>query len=126
VTVSKRRPEPSLGEDPIALLTCDRSGHVAAQVMRRDRSVTAPDGPGGTLNNGRPRGGYDAYFGTFSIDDERGTLTPRLLGALSQEDVGSVFIRKLEVRGSTLVIELRTAFGEGVDVTRTLTGRRVG
>ena len=41
VTASgERRPEPSLGEDPVALLIYDRSGHFAAQFMRRDRSST--------------------------------------------------------------------------------------
>lgn len=127
VTASgERRPEPSLGEDPVALLIYDRSGHFAAQFMRRDRSVTVPDGPCGTLNNSRAQGGYDAYFGTFTVDDDRGTVTQRLLGALSQENVGSVLTREMQVRGNTLVIELRTTSGDGVDVTRTLTWRRVG
>lgn len=127
VTASgERRLEASLGEDPIALLIYDRSGHFAAQFMKRDRSVTVPDGPGGALNNSRAQGGYDAYFGTFSVDDERGTVTQRLLGALSPENVGSVLTREMEVRGNTLVIELRTTSADGVDVTRTLTWRRVG
>lgn len=39
----ERRPEPSLGEDPVALLIYDRGGHFAAQFMRRDRSVDVPD-----------------------------------------------------------------------------------
>lgn len=51
-----RRPEPSLGENPIALLIYDRSGHFAAQFMRRDRSIAVPDGPGGALNNSRAQG----------------------------------------------------------------------
>ena len=92
-----RRPEPSLGEDPIALLIYDRSGHFAAQFMRRDRSVAVPDGPGGALNNSRAQGGYDAYFGTYTVDDTRGTVTQRLLGALSQENVGLVLTRAMRV-----------------------------
>jgi hypothetical protein len=122
----ERRPEPSLGEDPVALLIYDSSGHFAAQFMKRDRSVPVPDGPTGALNNSRAQGGYDAYFGTFTVDDARGTVTQRLLGALSQENVGSVLTRAMEVRGDTLVIELPTTSGDGVRVTRTLTWRRVG
>lgn len=122
VTASReRRPEPSLGEDPIALLIYDHSGHFAAQFMKRNRSVPVPDGPSGALNNSRAQGGYDAYVGTFSVDDEQGTVTQRLLGALSQENVGSVLTRAMEVRGDTLVIELKTTSGDGVGVTRTLT-----
>lgn len=127
VTASgERRPEPSLGEDPVALLIYDRSGHFAAQFMKRDRSVTVPDGPSGALNNSRAQGGYDAYFGTFTVDDAQGTVTQRLLGALSQENVGSVLTRAMRVRGDTLVIELPTTSGDGARVTRTLTWKRVG
>ena len=99
VTASgERRPEPSLGEDPVALLIYDRSGHFAAQFMRRDRSVMIPDGPGGAKNNSRAQGGYDAYFGTYTIDDANATVTQTLLAALSPENVGSVLTRAMEVR----------------------------
>ncbi|HTE36359.1 MAG TPA: lipocalin-like domain-containing protein [Reyranella sp.] len=75
VTVSgERRPEPSLGKDPLALLIYDRSGHFAAQFMRRDRSGDVPDGPSGAANNSRVQGGYDAYFGTYTADDEKGSV----------------------------------------------------
>src|SRR5512147_1582369 len=75
VTASgERRPEPSLGEDPHALLVYDRSGNFGAQFMRRDRSGDIPDGPSGAKNNSRAQGGYDAYFGKYTIDDEQGTV----------------------------------------------------
>ena len=35
----ERRVEPSLGDDPIALLSYDRTGHFAAQFMKRDRTT---------------------------------------------------------------------------------------
>jgi|SRR5678815_2251629 hypothetical protein len=127
VTASgERRPEPSLGEDPVALLIYDRSGHFAAQFMRRDRSVMIPDGPGGAKNNSRAQGGYDAYFGTYTIDDERATVTQTLLAALSAENVGHVLTRAMEVRDDTLVIRLETTAADGTEVTRTLTWQRVG
>jgi len=122
----ERRPEPSLGEDPVALLIYDRSGHFAAQFMRRDRSVVIPDGPDGAKNNSRARGGYDAYFGTYTIDDERATVTQTLLAALSAENVGHVLTRAMEVRDDTLVIRLEATAADGTEVTRTLTWQRVG
>jgi hypothetical protein len=122
----ERRPEPSLGEDPIALLIYDRAGHFAAQFMRRDRSVDVPDGPPAARNNSRAQGGYDAYFGTYTVDDARGTVTQRLLGALSRENVGSVLTRGMDVMGDTLVIKVETSAADGSAVTRTLTWRRVG
>ena len=127
VTASgERRPEPSLGEDPLALLIYDRSGHFAAQFMRRDRSVEVPDGPGGAKNNSRAQGGYDAYFGTYTIDDQQGSVTQRLLGALSRENVGAVLTRAMNVEGDTLTISLETMAADGTAVTRTLTWQRVG
>jgi hypothetical protein len=122
----ERRPEPSLGEDPVALLIYDRSGHFAAQFMRRDRSIVVPEGPSGARNNSRAQGGYDAYFGKYTIDDEKATVTQTLLAALSPENVGAVLTRAMEVKGDTLVIRLETTAGDGTTVTRTLTWQRVG
>lgn len=125
-TSGERHPEPALGEDPLALLIYDRSGNFAAQFMRRDRSVAVPDGPAGASNNSRAQGGYDAYFGTYTIDDENATVTQRLTGALSQENVGAVLTRAMDVQGDTLVIRLDTTAMDGTAVTRTLTWKRVG
>lgn len=122
----QRRPEPALGEDPVALLIYDRSGHFAAQFMRRDRSVEVPDGPSGAKNNSRAQGGYDAYFGTYTVDDAQGTVTQRLRGSLSRENVGVVLTRAMDVQGDRLVIRLDTSAADGGGVTRTLTWRRVG
>jgi hypothetical protein len=122
----ERRPEPSLGEDPVALLIYDRSGNFAAQFMRRDRSVDVADAPAAARNNSRAQGGYDAYFGTCTIDDANGTVTHRLAAALSRENVGLVLTRALEVEGDTLTIKLETNAADGTPVTRTLTWRRVG
>ena len=127
VTASgERRPEPSLGADPVAVLMYDRSGHFAAQFMRRDRSVDVPDGAGEARNNSRAQGGYDAYFGAYTIDDANGTVTQRLLGALSRENVGAVLTRAMEVKDNVLVIRLDTSTASGEAVTRTLTWQRVG
>jgi threonine/homoserine/homoserine lactone efflux protein len=127
VTASgERRVEPSLGDDPVALLIYDRSGHFAAQFMKRDRSVVVPDVPGVAPNNSRARGGYDAYFGTYTVDDAQGTVTQRLLGALSQENVGATLTRAMDVQGDTLIIRLQTNHPDGTAVTRTLIWNRVG
>ncbi len=121
-----RRAEPSLGDDPIALLIYDRAGHFAAQFMKRDRTNLAPDGPSGAPNNSRTQGGYDTYFGEYAIDDAAGTVTQRLLGSLSPENVGSTLTRAMQIDGDTLTIRLDTTAFDGVPVTRTLTWRRVG
>src|SRR3954464_12434328 len=91
VTASgERRPEPSLGEDPVALLIYDRAGHFAAQFMKRDRAFgSGPLGEAaGSGNNTRAVGGYHAYFGTYTVDDASGTITQTLIAALSPANVG--------------------------------------
>ena len=129
---SERRVDPGLGEDPIALLYYDRSGHFAAQFMKRDRSADrptaeAPEVAGtGTrpLNNSRAQSGYDAYFGTYTVDDRLGIVTQRLVGALAPENVGQVVTRAITVAGDELTISLETAAAGGEPITKTLAWRR--
>jgi len=123
-----RRVDPALGADPVSWLIYDRSGHFAAQFMKRDRATAGAlvDAPAGGANNSRAQGGYDAYFGAYEIDDAAGTVTQRLLGALSAENVGMVLTRGMLVEGDRLTIEVRTTAATGEPVTRTLVWQRIG
>lgn len=121
----ERHPDPLLGEDPIALLIYDHTGHFAAQFMKRDRSNVVAAGPANAKNNTQAQGGYDAYFGTYSVDDEKGLVTQKLMGSLSAGNVGMVLSRAMEVRGDTLHIKLETTAADGIQVVRTLTWRRL-
>ena len=117
----ERRVDPALGAEPIALLVYDRGGNFAAQFMKRDRraaaAVTAAaPGP----NNSRAVGGYDAYFGSYTVDDAAGTVTQQLVGALSPENLGRVLTRTMRVSGDELVIQLDTAGEDGTPIVRTL------
>jgi hypothetical protein len=120
------RPDPNLGADPLGLLIYDRGGRFAAQFMKRDRTQSvqaAPVAP--SANNTRAKDGYDAYFGTYVVDDERRTVTQTLQAALSAENVGHVVTREMAVEGNTLTISLNTTSVQGEAVTRTLRWRRV-
>ena len=124
---AEQRVDPSLGAEPAAILFDDRSGHFAAQFMKRDRSAGAvPDASVVGVNNSRARDGYDAYFGTYVADDAAGTVTQHLLGALSAENVGMVLTRHMQVADDRLTISLRTSAASGEPVTRTLVWKRVG
>lgn len=126
VTADGRRyPDPAMGSDPVALLIYDRAGHFSAQFMKRDRSEPPVDGRADAGNNTQARGGYDAYFGTYTVDDATGVVTQELLGALSEAHVGAVLARAMDVRGEALIIELDTHAWDGTPVTRTLTWQRV-
>jgi hypothetical protein len=122
----ERHPDPLLGEDPVSLLIYDRTGHFAAQFMKRDRSNVVQAGPANARNNTQAQGGYDAYFGTYSVDDAKGTVTQKLMASLSPGNVGMTLTRAMEVRGDQLVIELETTAADGTPVTRTLTWKRLG
>ena len=95
-------------------------------VSRVDRSAPAADAAASGPNNSRAVGGYDAYFGTYTVDDAKGTVTQRLSGAWSAENVGQVLTREMLVEGDTLATALDTATAHGEPVTRTLIWKRVG
>jgi len=120
-----RYPDPLLGEDPIALLIYDRTGHFSAQFMGRNRSDVVEAAPAIAKNNTQAQGGYDAYFGTYTVDDAKNTVTQELMGSLSPGNVGMVLTRGMEVRGNTLLIKLETTAADGTPVIRTLTWRRL-
>jgi hypothetical protein len=117
----ERRIDPGLGPDPLALLVYDSAGNFSAQFMKRDRT------DGGTVasaatgsNNSVAVGGYDAYFGTYTVDEVAGTVTQQLVGALSPGDVGKVVTREVRIDDDRLTIELATSSADGEPLTRTL------
>jgi hypothetical protein len=122
------RVDPILGADPIAILIYDTAGNFAAQFMKRDRSAAAvvapapspaaPTRPGG--NNSTAVNGYDAYFGTYTVDETSGTVTQTLVGSLSAGDVGKVVTREMRIIDGKLTIQLQTNNAHGEAVIRTL------
>jgi hypothetical protein len=119
------RVDPALGADPIALLVYDPAGNFAAQFMKRERSGPAATVPARAgANNSHAVGGYDAYFGTYTVDDATSTVTQRLVGALSPGDVGKVVTRELRIEGGRLVIRLETTTADGEPVVRRLEWER--
>jgi len=120
-------PEPTLGSDPVGLLVYDRTGNVAVQLMRRSR-VSASGTPArptqsGTSNSGSADG-YDAYFGTYSLDVEAHTVTHHLVGALLPDDVGKSLTRKFQVSATQLRLWFTTDGASGQPVVRTLVWKR--
>ena len=102
------------------------NGRFAAQFMKRDRSdVSNVNNPSLGKNNTGAVGGYDAYFGTYSVDEKTGDVLHCLEGALTAENVGMEVSRTLTVDGDSLVIQLETTTIEGEPVVRTLTWERV-
>jgi Lipocalin-like domain len=118
--------DPFLGRDPVGILCFGRT-HFAAQFMKRDRSsqenilqvVEAK-------NNTARLDGYDAYFGTYTVDETEGTLTTYLEGSISPANVGDTYVRDVLVVDNELIVQLETTAADGTPVTRTNTFSRVG
>ena len=118
--------DPGLGTTPTGYLIYDSSGHMAAQIMRLDRPSGIDCGTSGLApsNNSQSVNGYDAYFGTYMIDETNHTVTHHLEGALAAADVGKSLVRYFQVSGDKLTIVVRTKSPK-VKQIRTLTWERV-
>lgn len=118
--------EPALGSNPLALLFFDGAGNFAAQFMKRDRggAVASPVFTG--QNNTTAIGGYDAYFGTYEVDETSGDVHTHLVGALSPGHVGATMMRNMKVEDGKLVIRLTTTAADETLLHRTLTWERAG
>jgi hypothetical protein len=119
--------EPTLGQDPVGILVYDRAGNVAVQLMKRNRPATtgtaAAEVPGSSNNTGSGNG-YDAYFGKYTIDARKHTVTHMLEGGISPTDIGKSVTRTFEIVGDELRLSFETQNG-AVVVRRTLRWRRV-
>jgi Lipocalin-like domain len=124
--------DPMLGAEPLGILSFSRT-HFAAQFMRRDRESDAaprqtqapPAAVVSNANNSAASNGYDAYFGTYTLDAPAGLVTVRLVGALTPANIGLTLTRELRVAASHLYIRLATNTAEGVPITRTLVFERL-
>lgn len=127
--------EPSLGGDPLGYLMYDTTGHVAVQLMRRNRasaegqidnasSPTAGSAPA-SLN------GYEAYFGTYTVVESAHTVTHHVEGALIPANIGKDLVRNYSFqRGPSgqdvrLALSLPVVEADGTKATRTLIWERV-
>jgi hypothetical protein len=121
----EKRIDPILGSDPVAILVY-ANNHFAAQFMKRERnsdSISQASGAG--QNNTSAIGGYDAYFGTYEVNDGTNQVAHTLVGSINPANIGMTVYRDLHVDDDKLTIQLETTSQEGEPVTRTLTWKRI-
>ncbi|HVW15890.1 MAG TPA: lipocalin-like domain-containing protein [Mucilaginibacter sp.] len=122
----QRRVDPILGSDPLAILAYAKD-RFSAQFMKRDRTdVQAVQAPQAGQNNTAAMGGYDAYFGSYKVDERTGQVAHTLMGSIIASNVGLTVSRDLRVDGDTLIIQLETTSTGGEPIIRTLTWKRIG
>jgi len=77
-----------------------RDGHLAVQVM--DREVK-PQGPAASPEP-YAQGGYEASYGSYTLDSAKHTFTFHVEGALVRTLVGKDLVRRYQLAGKRLVI----------------------
>jgi hypothetical protein len=124
--------DPSLSATPVGFLVYDASGHVAAQLSRRGRTVEMlaeeckiASSTKGTPNTAQTILGYDAYFGTFTLHEQEGFVTHHLESALFPADIGKDINRNFKLSGDHLTLSFHTTTQEGAPITRTLIWERL-
>jgi len=121
-----------LSATPKGVLIYDRFGHVAAQLSRPGRTVEmladecrAAEKVKGTNDTAQTILGYDAYFGTYTVDAKAGIVTHHLESALFPGDIGKDIQRHFTISGDTLTIQFHTTIPDGTRVVRTLVWARM-
>ena len=124
--------DPGLATTPLGILIYDQSGHVAAQLSGPGRTVAmigeecqAAATTKGTPDTAQTVLGYDAYFGTYKINEHDGTVSHHLEAALFPGDIGKDIERHFTISGDRLTITFNTTTRDGVKVTRTLVWQRM-
>jgi Lipocalin-like domain len=125
-------PDRGLATTPKGLLIYDRTGHVAAQLSRQGRTVemigeecNEATKIRGTNDTAQTVLGYDAYFGTFTVNEKEGFVVHHLESALFPGDVGKDIKRNFTISGDKLTIKFNTTTADGKPVTRTLVWERM-
>jgi len=117
--------DPILGADPIAILVY-ANNHFAAQFMKKERNADSiTQTSAAEQNNTAAIGGYDAYFGTYQIDEKTNQVAHTLVGSINPANIGMTVYRNLQVEGDRLTIKLDTTTQQEEPITRTLTWKRI-
>jgi len=86
--------------DCSGLLVYTRDGHMSVQVMYRNPQAGSNAAPVQYA-----RGGYEASFGTYEIDESAHTFTYHVEGALVRTLVGKDLPRAFELSGKQLIVK---------------------
>jgi hypothetical protein len=93
------------GDRPVGILIYDADGNVAVQIMRNPRPSLAggPAFPPAKEVQVAYKG-YYAYYGTWEVNEQHGTIVHHLEGSLRPGDVGKDFVRAYKFTGNRLAL----------------------
>jgi hypothetical protein len=110
------------------MIVYDKSGAMMAQLMNPDRPKFVTE----NATRGTPEevkaafDGYNAYFGTFSIDTGSSTIRHKVTANLLPNLVGTEFVRRYRFEGDSLILELPPMQIQGEQRLVRLVWKRVG
>jgi hypothetical protein len=108
--------------DAVGRLDYDEQGNMSGQVMRPDRA-RVEIGEGGAQQIRGAYLGYIAYFGTYEVAADGGSVVHHVQGALNPAWVGGHQVRRMRFDGDRLVLSADVQKA-GEIVTHTLTWER--
>jgi hypothetical protein len=86
--------------DSAGMFVFTREGRLAVQVMDRTPQAAPQAGP-----EQYSRGGYEATFGRFEVDERAHTFTYHVEGSLVRALVGKALPRAYEFKGNQLIVK---------------------
>lgn len=101
-------PSGRYGPNVAGLLVYDSAGNMMAQLVNPDRPRFAAE----NATRGTPEevkaafDGYNAYFGTYTVDETASTIRHHVVANLFPNAVGTEFVRKFKLDGDRLSLEL--------------------
>jgi hypothetical protein len=120
-------PSGRYGPNVTGRIVYDAAGNMMAQLANPDRPKFAADSAmrGTPEEIKRAFEGYNAYFGTYVVDEASGTIRHRVESNLFPNAVGTEFTRRFRLDGDELTLELPPAAIQGEQRVVRLVWRRV-
>ena len=114
------------GMNPYGMLMYDSEGNMSVLLMRRDR----PKFASGDLRRGTTEEikaafeGFNAYCGTYDVNEEKGTITHHVEGSKFPNRIGADLIRFFKFLGDQLHLSTSTMLADGKQVATRLVWTR--
>ena len=115
-----------IGKDGIGQIMYDAKGNMAAQVGNIHRPpFNVPDRLRGAPDEIKAAfEGYTAYFGTYTVDEKKGTVTHHVKSSLFPNWAGTDQVRYYEFSGNRLILKTEPMLVGGKKVTAVITWGR--
>ncbi len=93
-----------IGTSPIGIATIDKKGYVSVQLSSSDRKSFSSDPPGsGEIQAAFTS--YIAYFGKYTIDEDKKTFSTKIMGGTNPGWISEDQLRYFEISENRMVLK---------------------